>query len=441
MASELDTYLRKVYENLRTRYNDTIAKDTVDALREVLSEDLLKALQQLQSGEKQPPSVPIDTVPGGGSGSGKGSDSDQGGQGAGSGAGSGDRSEKREGREGYDKKVKPGSDYSKQKPASRNKKRRLSPRDEELSKALLKKFFKKALSKGYKQKIVREMPEEEIFRAKTAGGGEESLTVTHAPRGSSEELRQLNREVASLESGLRASLEKLKTKLEEQEIQPSRKGGTFDTDGLVNAVVDIYSGERPTNEIYRGEEEPVRRNVFYFLIDVSSSTAGEIIYEEKKALLALAKTLKALKDKFSIYAFGGEYIYKVKDELNHNFDSRVGLKIAGLTADGGTPLGMMVRYLNKKVLPKVGLKDENDEDTYLVIITDGLLDNYEDTKAAIKEVKKKGIKVIYIFVNKEPNEKIDELGEQADFYVKIIGSVKELPSKLAKLYEKIKFGK
>lgn len=191
-------------------------------------------------------------------------------------------------------------------------------------------------------------------------------------------------------------------------------GSALDIAACVSAAADARAGGLVDDRLYL-QQRPLRRALSVaLLVDVSASTDSwvcgtqRIVDVEKEALLVVCQALDALRDRYAIFAFSGEgpdhvSLVAVK-RFGETSGSAVGLRIAGLEADGYTRLGAAVRHAT------AALEQDGGRHRLLLILSDGKpndVDRYagtygiEDARMAVAEARRHRTEVFCLTVDRE----------------------------------------
>jgi len=159
----------------------------------------------------------------------------------------------------------------------------------------------------------------------------------------------------------------------------------------------------------------------------------------KDSLYLFSESLSATQDRFAIAGFSSKRRDMVRYYPIKSFDEKQSTeirdKISALSPGYYTRMGAAIRYATQ------GLEKETTETKLLLLLSDGKpndIDIYEisyggeDTKHAVHEAFKKGIRVFCVTIDDEDNNYLSYIFGSAN-YVKIKKAT-ELPDKLPKLY-------
>lgn len=184
------------------------------------------------------------------------------------------------------------------------------------------------------------------------------------------------------------------------------------------------------------------------LADISLSTEAAITTESnildiiKKSLFIFAEALDTLGDPLSLYAFSSVSNKKIRYHVLKNFNEAYSAEIRGriddLRAGYYTRLGTAIRQSTRI------LEQEPTANKLMLIISDGKpndVDRYEgrygveDTKKAIVEAKKVGVRPFCITVDSEANSYLPQIfGKDGYTYIR---DIRKLPLALPEIYMNI----
>jgi len=217
-------------------------------------------------------------------------------------------------------------------------------------------------------------------------------------------------------------------------------GDDIDLDATVQYFIDKRLRLSPSERNYVRTENRTRDIAVAFLVDMSGSTAGATILCEKKALVLMSEALEELGDAFAIYGFSGYgrdnvMFYIIKD-FEDSYDRRVQCKISIMTNKQSTRVAPAIRHTTTK------LRRREEKTKMLVLLSDGKpLDrdyhgNYaiEDTRMALREAQRYGVKSFCITVDREAAEYLPRM--YADSRWVVIDDVLKLPDKIMRIYKR-----
>ncbi|MBI4339727.1 MAG: VWA domain-containing protein, partial [Chloroflexi bacterium] len=262
-------------------------------------------------------------------------------------------------------------------------------------------------------------------------------------------------------------------------------GDDFDLDAVVEAIIDKWAGESPTDKVHWRRNKIDRDVAVVFLLDMSASTAeaidearradewdapddpveymvwlrarrGEgarrtykrIIDLEKESIVLLIHALETVGDSYGIYGFSGygrenvEY-YVIKD-LDETFGERVKRRIDKITPLHATRMGPAIRHATSK------LEAMEKRTKLLILLSDGRPQDrgysregvekeyaVNDTKMAFMEARRKGITPFALTVDKAGHDYLKTMCQ--DMGYEVLGDINSLPSRLPMLYRKLTF--
>ena len=217
-------------------------------------------------------------------------------------------------------------------------------------------------------------------------------------------------------------------------------GDDIDLDATVQYFIDKRLRLSPSERNYIRTENRTRDIAVAFLVDMSGSTAGATILCEKEALVLMSEALKELGDAFAIYGFSGYgrdnvMFYIIKD-FEDSYDRRVQCKISTMTNKQSTRVAPAIRHTTTK------LRRREEKTKMLILLSDGKpLDrdyhgNYaiEDTRMALREAQRYGVKSFCITVDREAAEYLPRM--YADSRWVVIDDVLKLPDKIMRIYKR-----
>jgi nitric oxide reductase NorD protein len=216
-------------------------------------------------------------------------------------------------------------------------------------------------------------------------------------------------------------------------------GNDIDLDAAVQYFIDKRLRLSPSERNYMRTERRSRDIAVAFLVDVSGSTGGATIACEKEALIVMSEALEELGDAFAIYGFSGYgrdnvVFYTIKD-FDDTYDQRVQTKISILTNEQSTRIAPAIRHTTTK------LKSREENTKLIILLSDGKpLDHdyhgdyaIEDTRMALREAQRYGIKSFCITVDREAAEYLPRMYANSRWVV--IDDVMKLPNKITRIYK------
>jgi nitric oxide reductase NorD protein len=224
-------------------------------------------------------------------------------------------------------------------------------------------------------------------------------------------------------------------------------GDEIDLDAAVRVWAERAAGAEVSDHIYIRRDRKERDVAAAFLVDVSGSTSRQldggrrVIDVEREGLVLLCEALEAVGDQYALYGYSGQGRGQVDFLVIKDFADRLGGQVAHRLA-GLTPLqqnrdGAAIRHGTTKLLAREA------KIKLLIIISDGrpLDDGYkdeyslEDTKAALREAKRRGIHPFCITIDREADAYLKRMYGDVQFTV--IDRVETLPVRLPRIYQRL----
>ncbi len=217
-------------------------------------------------------------------------------------------------------------------------------------------------------------------------------------------------------------------------------GDDIDLDSTVQYFIDKRLRLSPSERNYVRTENRTRDIAVAFLVDMSGSTAGSTILCEKEALILMSEALKELGDAFAIFGFSGygreHVMFYVIKEFEEPYDLKVHCKISLMTNKQSTRIAPAIRHTTTK------LRRREEKTKLIILLSDGkpLDQDYygsyaiEDTRMALKEAQRYGIKSFCITVDREAAEYLPRM--YADSRWVVIDDVLKLPDKITRIYKR-----
>lgn len=228
-------------------------------------------------------------------------------------------------------------------------------------------------------------------------------------------------------------------------------GEELDLDAVVRRKADLAAGADPSDRMYIRREKRERDVAAAFLVDLSGSTSRQIesadgparrvIDIEKEGLVLLSEALEAIGDRYAVYGYSGQGRRQVDFAILKDFEEPAGVRVASRLG-AVAPLrqnrdGAAIRHATRKLLAcaaKVRL---------LVLLSDGkpldegYADEYslEDTKAALREARMKGIDPFCITVDRGADEYLKRMYGEVRYL--IIDRAGALPEQLPRTYQRL----
>jgi hypothetical protein len=224
-------------------------------------------------------------------------------------------------------------------------------------------------------------------------------------------------------------------------------GEDLDIDAVVRRAADLRAGLEGGDNIYIKRDKRVRDVAVAFLADVSGSTSRQlengcrVIDIEKESLALLCECLDAVGDQYGLYAYSGQGRASVDFFAIKDFDERLGVptahRLGGLAPRQQNRDGAAIRHASAKLMAREA------KIRILILLSDGrpLDDDYkgeyalEDTKAALREARRKGIVPFCVTIDREADLYVRRM--YGDVRFAVIDRVESLPSKLPRIYQKL----
>ena len=228
-------------------------------------------------------------------------------------------------------------------------------------------------------------------------------------------------------------------------------GEELDLDAVVRRKADLAAGADPSDRMYVRREKCERDVAAAFLVDLSGSTSRQIeshggrtrrvIDIEKEGLVLLGEALEAIGDRYAVYGYSGQGRRQVDFVILKEFDEPAGMRVASRIGTVA-PLqqnrdGAAIRHATRKLLAqpaKVRL---------LVLLSDGkpldegYTDEYslEDTKAALREARIKGLDPFCITVDRGADDYLKRMYGEVRYL--IMDHAGALPEQLPRTYHRL----
>lgn len=230
---------------------------------------------------------------------------------------------------------------------------------------------------------------------------------------------------------------------EDRLLKRQSSGDDIDFDALVAGYADLHSGTELPDRLLTRRHKAERDLAALFMVDMSGSTKGWINDAERESLVMLCEALEVLGDRYAIYGFSGVTrkrceIFRIK-RFDEPYDGNVKRRIAGITPQDYTRMGVAIRHLTK-------LLNEVDARTRLLVtLSDGKPDDYsdhyrgeygiEDTRQALIEAHHAGIKPFCITIDHEARDYLPHLYGPVNWT--LVDNVERLPLKVADIYRRL----
>ncbi len=224
-------------------------------------------------------------------------------------------------------------------------------------------------------------------------------------------------------------------------------GDELDVDAAVRMCAERAAGVDLSDRIYVRRERKERDVAAAFLVDVSGSTSRQldsgrrVIDLEKEGLVLLCEALEAVGDQYALYGYSGQGRGQVDFLVIKDFDDQLGGKAAqrlgGLAPMQQNRDGAAIRHATAKLLAREA------RTRLLVLISDGrpLDDGYkdeyslEDTKAALREARQRGVHPFCITIDREADSYLRRMYGDVQFAV--IDHIEALPMRLPRIYQRL----
>jgi nitric oxide reductase activation protein len=224
-------------------------------------------------------------------------------------------------------------------------------------------------------------------------------------------------------------------------------GDELDVDAAVRMCAERAAGIDLSDRVYVRRERKERDVAVAFLVDVSGSTSRQldsgrrVIDLEKEGLVLLCEALEAVGDQYALYGYSGQGRGQVDFLVIKDFDDRLGGKAAqrlgGLAPMQQNRDGAAIRHATAKLLAREA------RTRLLVLISDGrpLDDGYkdeyslEDTKAALREARQRGVHPFCITIDREADDYVRRMYGDVQFAV--IDHLEALPQRLPRIYQRL----
>ncbi len=235
-------------------------------------------------------------------------------------------------------------------------------------------------------------------------------------------------------------------------------GDELDFPSLIQSVVNRKAGGDPSEKIFSRKDRTIRRISTLLLIDMSASTSQDvpsmdtpprrkrIIDIEIETLVVMTEALEALDDEYAIFGFSGQGrhsvdFYAVKD-FNDPYCEDLKRRIGGITPKQGTRMGPAIRHAIEK------LRTVESDHRLMILVSDGFPQDTDygedrrskeyglhDTKMALIEARKAGIRPFCITVDKAGNDYLRKMCDPTSYLV--AQDIHALPEVLPKVVESL----
>lgn len=243
---------------------------------------------------------------------------------------------------------------------------------------------------------------------------------------------------------VRRQFEALRPRRQVVHAQPD--GDELDLSMLVRDIADRRAGEAGTDRVYSSARPAARDLSLAILMDVSLSTDSwlgdrRVLDVEKGALLAMTHGLTACGDEHAIYTFTSRRrsvtVATIKD-FDESLDGKVERRIEALKPGQYTRIGAAVRHVTTELVKRPH------RHRLLLLLTDGKpndIDHYEgrygieDTRMAIREARKAGLRVFGVTIDEDAREYFPHIFGRGGYA--IVRDLARLPAALPAIYRQI----
>ena len=230
---------------------------------------------------------------------------------------------------------------------------------------------------------------------------------------------------------------------EDRLLKRQASGDDIDFDALIAAYADLQSGMELADRLLTRRHKAERDLAALFMVDMSGSTKGWINDAERESLVLLCEALEVLGDRYAIYGFSGITrkrceIFRIK-RFDEPYDSAVKGRIAGITPQDYTRMGVAIRHLTR-ILNAVDARTK-----LLITLSDGKPDDYsdnyrgeygiEDTRQALIEAHRAGVKPFCITIDHEARDYLPHLYGPVNWT--LVNDVTRLPLKVSDIYRRL----
>ncbi len=242
---------------------------------------------------------------------------------------------------------------------------------------------------------------------------------------------------------VRAQFESLAPLRSWQRKQP--QGDEIDVNAWVNYYCEKNQSQKSDINLYQSFKGIHRDLACLLLADLSLSTDSwinnecRVIDVIRDSLFLFSEALSSSLDKFALYGFSSKKRDHIRFNMIKNFDenynARVKGRIQAIKPGYYTRMGAAIRQAADV------LAEQKSAQRLLLILTDGKpndLDHYEgrygieDTRAAVQEAKKRGLKPFCITIDEKAEDYLPYIYGSNDYLV--IRRPEQLPRELTRLY-------
>ncbi len=224
------------------------------------------------------------------------------------------------------------------------------------------------------------------------------------------------------------------------------EGSEIDLDAVVDALAEFRAtGGRGEIEsrLFCERQRLERSLAVAFMVDMSGSTKGWVNDAEREALVMLCEAIETLGDAYAIFGFSGWTnrrcdLYRIK-RFDEAYGSAVKARIAGIEARDYTRMGPPIRHITQT------LAKRPERHKLLITLSDGRPDDFgdeyrgrygiEDTRRALQEARRKGVRSYCITVDRHAADYLPELYGSAHYTV--LADPRSLPLRVAQVYRRL----
>lgn len=215
-------------------------------------------------------------------------------------------------------------------------------------------------------------------------------------------------------------------------------GDDIDLDAVVDYLVDRKVGLEPSEKNYIIMDRRKRDIAVAFLIDMSKSTQGVTIEQEKESLIIMSEALNEVGDSFAVFGFSGNNRDNVDFYIIKNFDDpyndRIKKRISSIEHRYENRDGAAIRHAAAK------LRKRPERTKLMILLSDGkpvdkeYTGTYaiEDTRMALRTARHNGINAFCITVDRSAPEYLPRMYSHSRWTV--IDDVNKLPEKITRIY-------
>ncbi len=223
-------------------------------------------------------------------------------------------------------------------------------------------------------------------------------------------------------------------------------GEDLDLDAVVRRAAEQAAGIEGSDRVYVRREKKDRDVAVALLVDVSGSTGRQleggrrVIDIERDSLVLLCEALEAVGDQYALYAYSGQGRGSVDVLAIKDFDERLGpataQRLGGLSPRQQNRDGAAIRHAVATLMRR------EVKTRLLMLLSDGrpLDGDYkeeyalEDTKAALREARRHGIRPCCVTIDREADSYMRRMYGGVPYTV--IDRVESLPVRLPRIYQR-----